>query len=231
MKNYRNILFIGNSLTFYNNLPRLFEELSRKEGEMPYVESITKGKWRLIWFADPNDEMGALVEQALSTKHYDLVILQDQSHFPVTHYDDFFGAVKKLRERIPADTDCLLYQTWGYHPGLPELEEFGFTQHSMTVKLCEAYRKAGKELGIPVSPVGTAFGRLNQTTPDDPMLYLPDNRHPSQAGSYLAALCLYGSIYGFTPAEVEFIPEFLEPETAAILKKAAADALKRPVLS
>ena len=57
------------------------------------------------------------------------------------------------------------------------------------------------------------------------MLYTEDNSHPTLSGSYLAALCHFAVLYGVSPLSVPYTPAGVEPEEAAILKQAAADAV------
>ncbi len=67
-KTYR-ILFIGNSYTYYNDMPTtLFCAFARTAGYTVEVTAITKGAHKLSQFADPLDTYGAQVEAAPSAK-------------------------------------------------------------------------------------------------------------------------------------------------------------------
>ncbi len=96
------ILFIGNSYTYYNDLPSIFKSLGESAGYTLDVDSITKGSHKLSQFANPSDDYGKKVEQALTgTKKYDYVVLQEQSIRPITDDSpDFYSAVRNLSERI-----------------------------------------------------------------------------------------------------------------------------------
>ena len=45
------ILFLGNSLMFFNDMPSLFRNLAEKAGKEVYVDSITRGSATISDFA------------------------------------------------------------------------------------------------------------------------------------------------------------------------------------
>ena len=89
------------------------------------------------------------------------------------------------------------------------------------------FGKIAAEQGCLLSPVGTAFYDVNTNHPEV-VLYTEDNSHPTLSGSYLAALCHFAVLYGVSPLSVPYTPAGVEPEEAAILKQAAADAVSGP---
>ena len=103
MKKSYSILFIGNSYTYYNDMPaEIFKKIAVAAGYDVEVTAITKGSHKLSEFADPTDNYGAKVERALTSgKKYDYVVLQEQSVRPAS--DDaplFFEAVRSLTARV-----------------------------------------------------------------------------------------------------------------------------------
>jgi len=192
------ILFIGNSYTYYNDMPTaIFEKLAESAGYEVEVTAITKGAYKLYQFADPADEYGAKVEKELTgTKKYDFVILQEQSVRPASeNAPDFYASVRNLSERIKATgATPVLYATWGYKTGNANLGKYGFTNESMTWKMAASYQAIGDELGIPVIHVGLAFYDV-YTTKRGIEIYNADQSHPSYAGSYLAAATLFAGIW------------------------------------
>lgn len=74
------ILFIGNSFTYVNDIPELFRQIASAAGKSVTVESITHGAHNLSKFADPADEYGAQVADALAAcSDYGIIVLQEQS--------------------------------------------------------------------------------------------------------------------------------------------------------
>ncbi len=231
MKKNLSILFIGNSYTYYNDMPtEIFEKMATAHGHTVEVTAITKGAWTLEKFADSADEYGKKVEEALTgEKKYDLVILQEQSLRPAIAPEKFFEAVENLSERIRATgAEILLYSTWGRHSESADLEKHGLTNETMTYKLAASYEAIGQRLNIPVAHAGLAFRDVYQNHPEIE-LYNPDRSHPSYAGSYLAAASLYTKIIGKAPEANAFTGE-LSAEVASILCKAAENAVKNSII-
>lgn len=216
-----NILFIGNSFTYYNDQPSIFNSISSDVGEMVSVSSITNGSETLESWADPNNSQGALVEAALtSSSDYDIIILQEQSTTPINSYNRFLQAVETLQKRINETQDnceIYLYETWGYEELASSL---GCSIPKAEAQIREAYTKVGEETGINVSYVGKAFTYVYENNDLNINLYYSDSKHPSFAGSYLAACVHLGTILHRDPRENTFYGE-LEEDVASFLASVA----------
>ena len=227
MKKTYSILFIGNSYTYYNDMPTaLFEKMATAAGYSVEVTAITKGAHTLAKFADPTDEYGAKVEAALnSDTRYDYVILQEQSVLPATNDPaEFYRAVRNLYDRIRLNrAKPILYSTWGRKTGNSTLSTNGWTNESMTWRLAAAYGAIGDETRTSVAHVGLAFYDV-YTSQSKIDLYDADYTHPSYAGSYLAAATLFAKIFDVDPTTLTFTGE-LSGEQAAILLEAARKAV------
>ena len=211
------VLFIGNSYTYYNEMPTaLFAPFAAAAGFPVEVTAVTKGGWTLEKMADPADEHGARAAEALK-EPYDYVVLQEQSLRPILEPERFYGAVRKLAAAVrEKGGKPILYATWGRKPGHEKLEELGLTNETMTLALSAAYRRIGEELEIPVAYVGQAFYEAKGE------LYDPDGSHPSLAGSYLAAATLCAKMFWIDPEGVEFTAGLKE---APALRRAAKTAV------
>ena len=62
------ILFIGNSFTYYSDVPAIFKEIADSAGKKVRVESVTQGSWNLSKFADEKDEYGKQVAKKLAVE-------------------------------------------------------------------------------------------------------------------------------------------------------------------
>ncbi len=220
-----NILFIGNSYTFFNDMPTaIFQKIAESAGYTVQVTAITKGGWTLEKHGDPADEYGKAVDAALRENRYDYVILQEQSVRPASEPEKFYAAVRSLAERVKANgAKIVLYATWGRKTGSKILAEHGWTNEEMTNMLATAYRTIGKEIGAAVADVGLAFYDVYTHNGDTIDLYNPDLTHPSPVGSYLAALKLFATVFDADPTAVSYAADLPE-ETAEILKAAAKKA-------
>ncbi len=216
------VLFIGNSYTFYNDMPtNYFQIMARACGYQVEVSSITKGAYTLEKFADPGDPYGSMVDKALSVEGaYDYVILQEQSVRPVSDANAFYDGVRALTERIrKIGAKPVLYATWGRQTGSDKLKEIQMTSEEMSWHLAAAYSAIGEELNIPVFHAGLAFLDINTNTDID--LYNADLSHPSSVGSYLAAMTLFSGIFGVDPVTAPF-SGVVSGEADTALRKAAA---------
>ena len=91
------ILMLGNSFTYYNDLPKMLAAILGEE-----VVSFTRGGAYLKAHTDPEDEMYAPTAKALAEERWDYVVLQDQSRGPITHPAEFAQAVCQLCRMIRA---------------------------------------------------------------------------------------------------------------------------------
>lgn len=221
------VLFIGNSYTFYNDMPTVyFENMAKACGYNIKVTSITKGAYTLEKFADPGDAYGKMVDTALSVPGtYDFVILQEQSMRPaIDTVDKFYAGARLLVEKIrAAEAQPVFYATWGRKTGNEKLTEYNMTSEEMTWKLAAAYAAIGEELDVPVIHVGLAFGDVYKNNQIN--LYSADGSHPSATGSYLAAMSLFCGIFGIDPVEAPFSGG-ASPEEDTILRAAAKAILE-----
>jgi hypothetical protein len=188
------VLFIGNSYTYFNNLPELFTNLARA-GNQRVVEPrmIAPGGWRL----KDHWEKGE-ARKVLHESKWDVVVLQEQSTLGVNYYvdgmvriagDQVFRpyAEKWISEIQSAGSIPMLYLTWA-RKATPKDQ----------AALSYAYVRAGKDFGAQVAPVGTAWEEIRKKRPSLE-LYYRDGSHPSPAGSYLAACALYAAIFHRSP--------------------------------
>ena len=193
----KNILFIGNSYTFFSDMPAsIFAPMAEKAGYLCTVTAVTHGGYHLFQFADPENEEGKRLRETIAGQHYDAVVLQDHSVGPIFHRAEFEQAVGDLRALLDGQADqFVLYATWGRHPDSPDLARFGLTNPEMTEKLSIAYNEVGARYGIKVAEVGKAFAARRAANPEED-LYDPDRTHPSKLGSTVAAQTILRVIMG-----------------------------------
>lgn len=184
----KKVLFVGNSYTYYNEMPaQIFEPMAEDAGCPCEVTAVTRGGYRLEQFADPENEEGKRLREVIAGKHYDYVVLQNQSCQPITEPEAFEAGVAGLKELLQEQAEYfVLYATWGRKPGCEMLEQLGMSSEEMTAQLDAAYTKAGERFGMQVAHVGLAFEAYLQEHPDAE-LYNPDKSHPSVLGSEIAA--------------------------------------------
>lgn len=94
----------------------------------------------------------------------------------------------------------------------------------MTAELAEAYTHAGNDNNALVIPAGLAFGKSIAKMPDL-NLYVPDLRHPSVAGSYLAACVTYATLFKASPVDLKYTAG-LDPAIAKHLQTVAWETVQ-----
>ena len=183
------LFFIGNSFTYYYDIPKIVEGLGKSLNEMIEVDYVVKGSASLATHADHSSETGLQIyNKLLEHDDYDIVILQEQSTTPCNSYNSFKDGVNKLATDVKntqKNCEVRLYSTWGYQDAaearektIPEFEQL----------LRDSYIKCANELKnvSDVNFVGPAFTDLYQNHSDIPAYYI-DNKHPSKYGAYLSA--------------------------------------------
>ena len=184
-----NILFVGNSFTYFYDVPYLFEEYGNRAGLDLSVDALTKGGWTLGQFGDIQDDYGKKLRELLNSgKKYDRVILQEQSSLPIRNYSYFAESIEILLKLIydnNPQADVTLYATWGYKDGHEDLIPLSLNSKQMMEGLKIAYHKAAEQFSLKVVDVGEAFYLLQRDSELDP--YYKDLKHPSIVGSTLSA--------------------------------------------
>ena len=150
-----NILFVGNSYTYYNDMPVIFQALARENGKDVTVTAVTKGARRLDAYRFTEDATTQKLVDALAQQRYDVCFLQEQSVLPAQNYDSFAEGIRIVSGLLGDRVDrVVLYATWGRKAGHKTLESNGWDTETMAKLLSDSYEKAGAEFGFTVSPVG-----------------------------------------------------------------------------
>ena len=200
-----NVLFIGNSFTYYNSLDVLVEKIGKNIGINITTKSFTLGSHSLIEDTEDNDVLGKQIFADLAVNQYTDIVLQDKSNHPYNKYSEFKQGVIGMKEKIEPLQDNArlhLYETWGYNSDtflgpIPEMED--------TIRYNT--RMVAKNQNMGVIYVGQAFTYVYENYKDI-NLYHQDNRHPSYIGSYLAALVHVATLTGKHVRNVTYQGEY-----------------------
>ncbi len=225
------ILFLGNSLTYFNEMPWITEQVAASLGVAPTLRAVFSGAsgmtLRQHW------QRGRAVTE-IREGQYAYVVLQPQSSEIIRTPGETFRYAELLDGEIRrSGAKTIVFSTWAPL-------EYGRTQGQYD----EASRKLARELGAILAPVGTAWQALRKSGIE---LFDKSGVHPNLAGSYLTACVFVATVYKRSPAgavhrfEVHFdIPEFyrqsLEREsipasTAEEIQRQAWLAVSRTVIS
>jgi hypothetical protein len=206
------ILFIGNSLTYVNDLPALVEHLARSDPSRDVVvSSVAFGDYSLEDHWNRGD-----AQRAIASARWDFVVLQQgPSALPesrvllVDYVTRFAGEVRKIGGRTA------VYMVW---PPMSRESEWG--------EVTASYAAAARAVNGLLMPAGEALRLVRAAHPDIP-LFEGDQFHPSPAGSYGAALVIYARAEGISPVGLTTLAggSSLPPAQVAALEAGAAQAI------
>lgn len=185
------VLFIGNSYTAVNDLPRVFMQLAKSGGLTVRTAALVPGGTTLADHVTASD-----TAPTIAGSIWNVVVLQDQSQVPSVEdmrESEMYPAARALVDDVrQAHAEPLFFNTWAHSDGWPEEGLTSYEQ--MQSALNDAYQTISRELQVPVAPVGTAWARV-LAMPTHPQLWAPDGSHPSLSGTYLAACVFYATIF------------------------------------
>ena len=216
------VLFVGNSLTFKNDLPELVHRLGGARTPI-FAGSFTAPGWQLWQFAGDRR-----LERLLHDVHWDVVVLQEQSQIPSFPADDcareFTPYVERLADEARrSGAQPLLFVTWAHRTG--DRRNFsGDTYAAMQQRVVDGYREAAHAASAAVAPVGVAWAKALTRRPQVE-LWARDGTHPSRAGSYLAACVFYALLTRQSPVGNAYAAG-LEPAEARFLQRVAWDTAR-----
>lgn len=230
MSQQYSVLFIGNSMTYFHDMPTaIFEKMAASAGFNVTVHSITAGGRFLREYLELDDEPARAAKAALAADKagaYDFVVLQEGMPDLFTKTETFYEAVRMLTGKIRAlGAKPVLYARMGNKRGNPELSDPACTYENVYNTIVDAHQRISEELDVPVAWAVRAVYELNEREiPFD--LYAPDRSHPSYAGSYIAALSVLSVLFGIDPTTVAYDGE-LEPAHAALCREAVKSAQRK----
>lgn len=183
------LLMVGNSFTFYYNLPMTIEQLAKDKGLCWEVHQSTasgatlKQHWK--------GEKQLKTKRRIKQRKYDHIVFQEHSTYPLNAIDTTQKYLNKLVEKSSRKTLKYLYATWGY-PGMFK----GENPQVWSLKIEKALASV-QPPNTKILPVGRAFDLFHTRYPDQ-TLFTSDDKHPNPIGSYLAACVIFSKVSGLS---------------------------------
>lgn len=174
------ILFVGNSLTYVNDLPALLDALADSARvERTYVESVAFPNFALEDHWTQGDAL-----RAIRRGGWRYVILQQgPSALPESRVNLIAWGRRFAEEIRKVGATPAFYAVW---PSIDRGVDFD--------RVIESYRLAADSTGGLFLPAGAAWREAARLDPSI-QLYGPDGFHPSLEGTYLAAVTMFGQLY------------------------------------
>jgi hypothetical protein len=223
-------IYIGNSFFYYNNSMhnQVTQLLKAADPAYPFrTSSVTISGSGSDWhdvesYFRPNaigtysfDADNNVVFNKID-RLFDLAIMMDCSQCPIhPQLKSVFAEFSKKHSATVRKHGAkpVFFMSWAY-ADKPE----------MTAELADAYTKAGNQNDVFVIPAGLAFARSVKQNPQL-NLYAADKRHPSLAGTYLAAGTIYGALFKKSPVGLKYTAG-LDEATAKFLQTTAWETVQ-----
>ena len=222
------VLFIGNSYTYYNDLPQLLTQLAASAGE-----AVTTGQSTPPGHTLEQHSTNPATLDLIRQGDWDHVIIQEQSQRPAFPDGQVATQVlpyaQALVDSVRAYSPCanvVFYMTWGRQNGdaqncvaFPPV----CTYEGMQERLRSGYLAMATANQAECAPVGMAWRTIRQQHPSI-VLYDPDGSHPALGGSYLAASTIFCTLFRRSASDLTFnagLPE----ATAGILRQVASSTV------
>lgn len=206
------ILFIGNSLTYWNegidaHLKRLTDS-----GDVPVTletgRSVKGGATLKVQWERP--EPRAMIAQGPWTE---VVIQEDLPEINPSYFREH--ARRFVEEIRRAKARPILLMTWAY-------ARLDWIDND---RIAQAHRDLGRELGVDIAPVAVAWQRVLRERPDLD-LFAPDREHPSLRGTYLETCVVYATVIRASPVPLRHRPAGLPEEEALYLRRVAWEVVR-----
>ncbi|HET9034474.1 MAG TPA: hypothetical protein VFN25_16415 [Dokdonella sp.] len=183
LADHARILFIGNSLTYANDLPLMVQAIAAQSGKVLAADAIT-----LAGAALEDHFHQATAHAALANGGYQWVIMQQgpstlpRSQNNLRTWAGHFDPLIRAGGARPA-----LYMVW------PDAFQGGSFND-----VRDAYSNAASAINGMFIPAGESWREAWRENPDLP-LYSADQFHPSALGSYAAGLSIFAELYQQSP--------------------------------
>ncbi|MBR6558274.1 MAG: DUF4886 domain-containing protein [Clostridia bacterium] len=220
----KKILFLGNSYTFVNDMPAIFEKLVKAADIEVKTEMVAKSSAMLIGYLEKGNEHSDCFYSALEGENWDHIVLQGHSRLPAMDENGFASPAHELCKLVKErGIEPVFYQTWPYRDGSGKLSITNCSYVEMYQKLRDAYRRAAARDHADLVPAGDVFYRISLHYPEINLL-LPDDNHPNIYGSYLVAIMFMFYFYG-ADTPVNYRPDEITEEEAEIIIKAIKETI------
>jgi hypothetical protein len=173
------VLFVGNSLTYSNSLPQLFQKFAQQKGKHVAVEILALPNYALVdHLADGN------VQKLIASGKYNYVVVQ-QGPSSQQEGRALLLEAASVFEKLCKDNGARLafFMVWP-----------AYANYSTFPGVIQNYTDAATLTGAILCPVGTAWKSYIDSS-KDLSYYSDDYFHPSVKGSEKAAQVIFESIY------------------------------------
>ncbi len=233
------VLFIGNSYTYVNDLPKMVADMAASAGDTLQYDVSVAGGVSFYNHIDPRITTLHTLKK-LRAGGWDYVVLQEQSTgFSLEsfrYYGGTFTDARRMIDTVKRYNPCaeiIFYMTWGRKNGLPNSCNYPPWPYQCTYLAMDSVIRARTiELAFftktTISPVSAVWRYMRNNYPAIE-LYDPDESHPAPAGSYAGACSFYTAIFKKNAEVIRYnfsLPVQVAANIRAVAAKVVYDSLK-----
>ena len=209
------VLFLGNSLIFFNDMPTIFESLANSQGIPVIADSVTQGSCTMSLLATTATDIGRAAYNKITSDTWDYIIIEPSRRatpFENTVREQELEAAVVL-DQLAANSgaETVIYSVWGLNknetgvyqkspnPATP-YETVKIGTHEITRSAhCHYMAEFGEAVserlgGRRIIRAGYAFENSIKNYPGI-NLYHTDEQHPYPTGSYMIACSVYDTLF------------------------------------
>ena len=238
-----NVLFIGNSLTYFYDMPQTLQMMLNETHPNIKIDQSTFPGYSLSAHlsnkTDPNDLNGitTMTERKIAEKDWDVIILQTGTVsvlIPENRKLKVNKAVSEIKKLVDnPNCEFILFNTWPSKKKYPKkycysgysidksIEDIDYCSpiiESLEQEINESYNLVAKSTNIIKSDNGSKFYEVRTSHPEIELY--EDDSHPNKYGAFLNACVFYQMLTDKKASELKYNGE-IEPKTAELLKQIA----------
>ena len=171
------ILFVGNSFTYYYNLPQVVSAMALSQNIILETRQSTVGGSNLEqhW----KGEKGTVTRKLIEENDWDYVVFNNHSLSAIDTPESFMEYSKKFVDLVrQRGAEPVFMMTWAYK-----------SNPLMQTRITEMYQRLCEETRTDYVPCGPLFAAARQWRPD--LELFSDDKHPSSNGTYMLGLAFY----------------------------------------
>lgn len=200
------VLFIGNSMTYYNTLCNVVKGLAEKKGHSLEVKAATTGGKDLIFHSTAENVITAIKEGK-----WDIVILQDiVGSFDGPRLEQGADAVLKIVKQYNPNAKIVFYEPWPTKDVLTG-------KNSRLPYFTHYYIETARKHDAKLAPAAEAFYDIYVN--HNLNYYVSDGKHPQPLGTLISASTIYYTIFNeefnpFSNSDQKFLDNLVNSNVA-----------------
>ncbi|MCW1961706.1 PKD domain-containing protein [Chryseobacterium viscerum] len=186
------VLFIGNSVTYFNDMPEIFKNLAASKGKNVSITTHTPGGTGFVNHVDDPS-----LYQKIRSKNYKYVIMQPGTgesagqSYPVSVTAE---RGRKIRDSIRKYSPCSKIFLYEIPYGVPSANEYN-TYFTFQQKIKDSITKMSNLMQVEMVPAGESARNYYNITQDLALHGSYNDIHPGPKGSYLVAASMYSAVF------------------------------------